>query len=74
MKHPPRYPTLGQIRYAYLSQVLETHGDGGFSPELRLGIIRQAIRGLSLAQLHTARHHIENAIAAAHAARAAREA
>jgi len=44
-------PPLGQIRYAYISQVLGEHGDGGLSPTLRLGLIRQALRSLSTAQL-----------------------
>ena len=44
-------PPLGQIRYAYISQVLGEHGDGGLSPTLRLGLIRQSLRGLSRDQL-----------------------
>ncbi len=59
MKHPSRYPTLGQIRYSYISQVLDTPGDAGFSPELRLGIIRQALRGLSVSQLAEVRTLVE---------------
>lgn len=59
MRNPSRYPTLGQIRYSYISQVLDTPGDAGFSPELRLGIIRQALRGLSVSQLAEVRTLVE---------------
>jgi len=60
------FPTPGMILYSYMYQVLGEHGEGGLSPELRMGLIKQATRGLSVEQLLTVRHHVDLQLDAAH--------